>query len=124
MSRATEEQRVYAGWPSRRETLMYYLEDLIAALEKKDEARTHDVLSPDFDRDFYSNGRYRYYEVLNAGRTTVQDLLSAIAEVKEKLRMLDIEEGIDSEDAPIEGQVILLGFLPATYPEELCARAS
>ena len=124
MSRATEEQRVYAGWPSKRETLTYYLEDLIAALEKKDEVRTHDVLSPDFDRDFYSNGRYRYYEVLNAGRTTVQDLLSAIAEVKEKLRILDIEEGVDSEDMPIEGQIILFGFLPTTYPEELCARAS
>ena len=124
MSRATEEQRVYAGWPSRRETLMYYLEDLIAALEKKDEARTHDVLSPDFDRDFYSDGRYRYYEVLNAGRTTVQDLLCAIAEVKEKLRMLDIEEGVDPENEPIEGQVILLDFVPAMYPEELCARAS
>lgn len=124
MSRATEEQRVYAGWPSRRETLMYYLEDLIAALEKKDEARTHDVLSPDFDRDFYSDGRYRYYEVLNAGQITVQDLLCAIAEVKEKLRMLDIEEGVDPENEPIEGQVILLDFVPAMYPEELCARAS
>ena len=48
------------SYPSRRETLEYYLEDLTSALESLSGTRPHDPMDPAFDGIFYSNGRYRY----------------------------------------------------------------
>lgn len=59
------------SYPSRRETLQYYLEDLTQALEILNDSRPQDRLHQLYDRNFYSNGRYRYYEVLWAERPTV-----------------------------------------------------
>ena len=43
------------SYPSRRETLQYFLEDLEAKLEELDEERPHDPMDPYYDRYFYSD---------------------------------------------------------------------
>jgi len=78
-------ERADLGYPSPQETLHYYLEDLTAALERLGETRPRHPMDPEFDRSFYSTGRYHYYEVLSV-QHTVQDLLCAIREVEDKLR--------------------------------------
>jgi len=123
-----EEQRIYAGWPSKRETLTYYLEDLESKLQQLDKTRSHDPYDESFDRTFYSYARYHYYEVLWAKHITVQDILYAIAEVREKLRLLDEEEGLNNvsqEEQILEGQVVLVGFTdPSAYIAESLAMVS
>lgn len=89
-------ERVDYSYPTKQETLNYYLEDLTSALEKLDEERPHDPLHPEYDRYFYSTGKYRYFEVLWAERVTVQDLLAAIAEVQELIRVAGQENMFDS----------------------------
>ena len=94
------------SYPSRRETLEYYLEDLSLS-----GARPHDPMDPAFDGIFYSNGRYRYNEVLWADHVTVQDILTAVAEVKELIWRMDygVEENTaESETEMLPGQIMLL----------------
>jgi len=125
-NRAIEEQEAAAQmyvdrtYPSRRETLEYYLEDLNGMLERLDEMRPHDPMHPKYDKYFYSKGKYRYYEVL-WGNPTVEDILAAIAEVKDLIWMLDREEmqqataeevATKEEDSVIPGQIGLIAFLP------------
>ena len=59
------QERSCCGYPSREETLTYYLEDLQA------------MLSPRCDAARYAGvkGRYRYYEVLWAAIAEVEALL-------------------------------------------------
>ena len=99
------------SYPSRRETLEYYLEDLTSALESLSGTRPHDPMDPAFDGIFYSNGRYRYNEVLWADHVTVQDILAAIAEVKDLIWRMDygVEENTaESETEMLPGQIMLL----------------
>lgn len=84
-------ERSVCSYPSRLETLNYYLDDLTSALETVDQNRPHNQLHPEYDRCFYSSGRYRYYEVLWAEQVSVQDLLAAIAEVQELIRNAEQE---------------------------------
>ena len=65
-------ERSCCGYPSREETLTYYLEDLQA------------MLSPRCDAARYTGvkGRYRYYEVLWAAAPGERDIYAAIAEVE------------------------------------------
>jgi len=128
-NRAIEEQEAAAQmyvdrtYPSRRETLEYYLEDLTGMLERLDEMRPHDPMHPQYDKFFCSTGRYRYYEVMWAEdpAPTVEDVLAAIAEVKDLIWMLDCEEKQQvcaeemvekEEDSIIPGQIDLIAFLP------------
>ena len=66
------QERSCCGYPSREETLAYYLEDLQA------------MLSPHSDAARYTGvkGRYRYYEVLWAAAPGERDICAAIAEVE------------------------------------------
>ena len=65
------QERSCCGYPSREETLTYYLEDLQA------------MLSPRCDAARYAGvkGRYRYYEVPWAAAPSERDICAAIAEV-------------------------------------------
>ena len=65
-------ERSCCGYPSREETLTYYLEDLQA------------MLSPRCDAARYAGvkGRYRHYEVLWAAAPGERDICAAIAEVE------------------------------------------
>lgn len=76
------------SYPSRRETLQYFLEDLEAKLEELDEERPHDPMDPYYDRYFYSDYIVHYYE----NPSTVQDVLYCIREVTELIRAIDEEE--------------------------------
>lgn len=104
-------ERSVCGYPSRLETLNYYLDDLTSALETVDQNRPHNQLHPEYDRCFYSSGRYRYYEVLWAEQVSVQDLLAAIAEVQELIRNAEQEaaETVDN-NGNIPGQIAMVGF--------------
>ena len=68
-------ERSCCGYPSREETLTYYLEDLQA------------MLSPRCDAARYAGvkGRYRHYEVLWAAAPGERDICAAIAEVEREL---------------------------------------
>lgn len=70
------QERSCCGYPSREETLAYYLEDLQA------------MLSPQSDAARYAGvkGRYRYYEVPWAAAPSEWDICAAIAEVEALLR--------------------------------------
>ena len=50
------------SYPSRRETLQYFLEDLEAKLDELDAERPHDPMDPYYDRYFYSDCIIHYYE--------------------------------------------------------------
>lgn len=69
------QERSCCGYPSREETLTYYLEDLQA------------MLSPRCDAARYAGvkGRYRYYEVPWAAAPSERDICAAIAEVEHLL---------------------------------------
>mgnify|MGYP000009456907 FL=1 len=115
-------ERVDYSYPTKQETLNYYLEDLTSALEKLDEERPHDPLHPEYDRYFYSTGKYRYFEVLWAERVTVQDLLAAIAEVQELIRVAGQEniDVVDNDDI-ISGQITMVGFFhPLAFQSRIC----
>ena len=94
------QERSCCGYPSREETLTYYLEDLQA------------MRSPQSDADRYTGvkGRYRYYEVLWAAAPGERDIYAAIAEVEHLLA----RERFYAGDA--EGTVV--GITPAA----LCRR--
>lgn len=79
------------SYPTPRQTLEFYLEDLNLKLDELEEERPHDPLDPYFDRYFYSDYIVHYYENPN----TVQDVLYCIREVEELL------QAIDEEDSPI-----------------------
>lgn len=70
------QERSCCGYPSREETLSYYLENLQA------------MLSPRCDAARYAGveGRYRYYEVPWAAVPGERDICAAIAEVEALLR--------------------------------------
>lgn len=68
-------ERSVCGYPSKLETLNFHLDDLTSALETVDQNRPHNQLHPEYDRCFYSSGRYRYYEVLWAEQVSVRALL-------------------------------------------------
>lgn len=115
-------ERSVCGYPSRLETLNYYLDDLTSALETVDQNRPHNQLHPEYDRCFYSSGRYRYYEVLWAEQVSVQDLLAAIAEVQELIRGAGQEnvDVVDNDDI-IPGQIAMVGFFhPLTFHSRIC----
>lgn len=92
------------SYPTRRETLQYFLEDLEEKLEELDEKRPHDMLDPLFDRHFYSDHIVHYYE----NPSTVQDVLFCIEEVKDLIYAIDVEEGIIEEAEQVPGQFSLL----------------
>ena len=82
-------ERSCCGYPSREETLTYYLENLQA------------MLSPRCDAARYAGvkGRYRYYEVLWAAAAGERDICAAIAEVehllaRERFRAGDAERTV------------------------------
>ena len=115
-------ERSVCGYPSRLETLNYYLVFLIYALETVYLNLPHMQLDPDFDSCFYSSGRYRYYEVLWAEQVSVQDLLAAIAEVQELIRNVEQEaaETVDN-NGNIPGQIAMVGFFhPLTFHSRIC----
>lgn len=121
-AKAASYERVDYSYPTKQETLNYYLEDLTSALEKLDEERPHDPLHPEYDRYFYSAGEYRYFEVLWAERVTVQDLLAAIAEVQELIRVAGQEnvDVVDNDDI-ISGQITMVGFFhPLAFQSRIC----
>ena len=84
------------SYPSRREILQYFLEDLEAKLEELDEERPHDPMDPYYDRYFYSDYIVHYYE----NPSTVQDILYCIREVTELIQAID-----EKENPPIVEQV-------------------
>lgn len=87
-----------------------------------DQNRPHNQLHPEYDRCFYSSGRYRYYEVLWAEQVSVQDLLAAIAEVQELIRNAEQEaaETVDN-NGDIPGQIAMVGFFhPLTFHSRIC----
>lgn len=96
------QERSCRGYPSREETLTYYLEDLQA------------MLSPHCDAAKYAGveGRYRYYEVPWAAAPSERDICAAIAEVE---RLLARERYAGSD----MGRVVT-GIAPAV----LCRRRS
>lgn len=121
-AKAASYERMDYSYPTKQETLNYYLEDLTSALEKLDEERPHDPLHPEYDRCFYCSGRYRYYEVLWAEQVSVQDLLAAIAEVQELIRNAEQEaaETVDN-NGDIPGQIAMIGFFhPLTFHSRIC----
>lgn len=94
------QERSCCGYPSREETLTYYLEDLQA------------MLSPHCDAARYAGveGRYRYYEVLWAAAPSERDICAAIAEVEYLLAREHFHAG-DAEQT-------VVGIVPAA----LCRR--
>lgn len=64
------------SYPSRIDTLQYFLEDLGSKLDALDAERPHDPMDPCWDQYFRSDCIARYYE--NPG--TVQDVLFCIAQ--------------------------------------------
>lgn len=87
---AIEDRREERGpsYPSQRDTLQYFLEDLEAKLDELDAKLPHDPMDPYYDRYFCSDCITHYYE--NPG--TVQDVLFCIREVTELIRAIDEEE--------------------------------
>ena len=94
------------SYPSRRETLQYFLEDLEAKLDELDAERPHDPMDPYYDRYFYSDCIIHYYENPN----TVQDVLFCIREVKELIQAIDEEESPSAVERveQLPGQLTLL----------------
>lgn len=94
------------SYPSRRETLQYFLEDLEAKLDELDAERPHDPMDPYYDRYFYSDCIIHYYENPN----TVQDVLFCIREVKELIQAMDEEESPAAVERveQLPGQLTLL----------------
>lgn len=122
-AKAASYERVDHSYPTKQETLNYYLEDLTSALEQLDEACPHGPLHPEYGRSFYSTGKYRYFEVLWAEQVTVQDLFAAITEVQELIRGAGQEnvEAVDNDDIP-SGQITMVGFFhPLAFQSGICA---
>ena len=94
------QERSCCGYPSREETLTYYLEDLQA------------MLSPHCDTARYAGvkGRYHYYEVPWAAAPSERDICAAIAEVEHLLARERFHAG-DAEQT-------VVGIVPAA----LCRR--
>ena len=94
------QERSCCGYPSREETLTYYLEDLQA------------MLSPHCDAAKYAGveGRYHYYEVPWAAAPSERDICAAIAEVEQLLARERFHAG-DAEQT-------VVGIVPAA----LCRR--
>lgn len=93
-------ERSCCGYPSREETLTYYLEDLQA------------MLSPRCDAARYAGvkGRYRYYEVPWAAAPGEWDICAAIAEVEHLLARERFRAG--------DAERTVVGIVPAA----LCRR--
>ena len=91
-------ERSCCGYPSREETLTYYLEDL--------------MLSPHCDAARYAGvkGRYRYYEVPWAAAPSEWDICAAIAEVEHLLARERFRAG--------DAERTVVGIVPAA----LCRR--
>ena len=91
-------ERSCCGYPSREETLTYYLEDL--------------MLSPRCDAARYAGvkGRYRYYEVPWAAAPSEWDICAAIAEVEHLLARERFRAG--------DAERTVVGIVPAA----LCRR--
>ena len=83
-------ERATGSYPTRRETLNCYLETLTMALEELGGGHPHDPFPSEYDSSSRPTRRYRYFEVPWA-KPTVQDLLAAIAEVRELIRSTDRE---------------------------------
>ncbi len=94
------------SYPSRRETLQYFLENLEAKLDELDAERPHDPMDPYYDRYFYSDCIIHYYENPN----TVQDVLFCIREVKALIQAIDEEENpsVVERVEQLPGQLTLL----------------
>ena len=84
------QERSCCSYPSREETLTYYLEDLQA------------MLSPHCDTAKYAGveGRYRYYEVPWAASPGERDIYAAIAEAENLLRCEAYRYGTASGNVP------------------------
>ena len=93
-------ERSCCGYPSREETLTYYLEDLQA------------MRSPQSDADRYTGvkGRYHYYEVPWAAAPGERDICTAIAEVEHLLERERFRAG--------DAERTVVGIVPAA----LCRR--
>lgn len=97
------------SYPSQQGILEYYLETLTAKLEELNEIRPHDPLHPDYDRYFYKDYNTHYNESPN----TVQGLLAAIAEVKEKIH--------EEQEKRVENlKFYMSAFLTGADPEGQC----
>lgn len=94
------QERSCCGYPSREETLTYYLEDLQARLS------TH----CDAARYVGVKGRYRYYEVLWAAAPGERDICAAIVEVEHLLARERFRAG--------DAERTVVGIVPAA----LCRR--
>lgn len=94
------QERSCCGYPSREETLTYYLEDLQA------------MRSPQSDADRYTGvkGRYHYYEVLWAAAPGEWDICAVIAEVEHFLARERFHAG--------DAERTVVGIVPAA----LCRR--
>lgn len=92
------------SYPTRRETLQYFLEDLEGALEELGEKRPRDMRDPLFDRNFYSDHIVHYYE----NPKTVRDILFCIEEVESLIYAIDVEEGIIEAEEKVPGQFSLM----------------
>lgn len=92
------------SYPTRRETLQYFLEDLEGALEELRIHRPHEMLDACFDRNFYSDYIVHYYEE----PSTVQDILFCMEEVKDLIYAIDVEEGVVEAAEQVPGQFSLM----------------
>lgn len=68
-------ERAAGSYPTRQETLNYYLETLTMALEELGGGHPHDPFPSEYDSSSRPTRRYRYFEVPWA-KPTVQDLLA------------------------------------------------
>lgn len=110
------EQRAYQGYPSRHDTLAYYLEDLQTELDTLRNLRPRDPMHADFDRYFYADSVTHYYDRDTDTPHTVQGLLSNIDEVKALIAELDTDAACDFSLAKeLPGQLVLTA-LNEDYP--------
>ena len=99
----------------RREWLEYHMSFLQEKLATIELVRPRDPLHPAYDRMFYAQSQVHYYE----NPQTVQDLLFAIAEVKECLWELECSEAatrreqkrqaeLASLEQALDGQILMV----------------
>ena len=102
------------SYPSERETLRYFWEDLTENLEVLGEVRPRDPMDPEYDRYFYSDCIVHYYE----NPSTVQDILFGLKEIETRLQALDREQEISvfEADALIPGQLHLIYLFDQYLP--------
>ena len=85
-------ERAAGSYPTRQETLNYYLETLTMALGRNwAEDIPHDPFPSEYDSSSVRRGEIPVFRSAVGKKPTVQDLLAAIAEVRELIRSTDRE---------------------------------